>query len=322
MTILQEKSACCGAKVYRIGGKRRRCCGCRHTWSVHRARCGRKKRRSDRDLPRLLLVEHMPARVLSRRRHCSVSTIYRRYRQAVDGSIARGVLPALPAEVDLVMLADGLRFTIRGERWVQYTIALKPSHDERAHFADPILIPGSESAANWQTAFAMLPPAVVRRVRALVTDGLRGMKETAAASGWVYQRCHFHVWALLRAWLWPLERADNRVIHQAVSDALTAADSTVADEARAFLRSYVVANPGGVSGTLKQLLRDWAAVRAHIDHPDLCIPTTTNVVESMHNLLRETAARTGTVTGILRRVTALVRLHPTFVCNGTICTQH
>jgi len=111
-------------------------------------------------------------------------------------------------------------------------------------------------------------------------------------------------------------------MHQAVSDALTAAVSAVVDEARAFLQSYDVANRGGVSGTLKQLLRDWAAVRAHIDHPDLCIPTSTNVVESMLNLLRDTAASTSTVTGILRRVTALVRLHPTFVCNGTICTQH
>jgi hypothetical protein len=133
------------------------------------------KRLSVRDLPRLLLVELMPARVLCRWRLCSISRLYRRCRQSVDGSIACGALPALPAEAVLVMLADGLRFTFRGESWVQYSIALMPSHDVRALFAVPMLRPGSECAANWQAAFAMLPPAVVRRIRAFVTDGLRGM---------------------------------------------------------------------------------------------------------------------------------------------------
>jgi hypothetical protein len=322
MAILQEKSACCGAKVHRIGGKRRRCSVCRRTWSVHKARCGRRRRRGDPDLPRLLLIEHIPARVLSRRRHCSVSTIYRRCRQAVDSSMAGAALSALPTDVDLVMLADGLRFTIRGQGWVQYTIALKPRDDDRAYFADPILMAGSESATNWQAAFTALPPAIVLRIRALVTDGLRGMKEAAAANGWAYQRCHFHVWALLRIWLWPLEYGNNRVIHQAVSDALAAVEPTVAARARAFLRTYVAVYPGGVSGILKQLLRDWAAIRAHIDHPDLCIPTTTNVVESMHNLLRDAACETNTAAGVLRRIAAVIRLHPSFVCNGTSLTQH
>jgi len=219
------------------------------------------------------------------------------------------------------MLVDGLRFNIRGSSWVQYTTALKPVGSSTAYFLDPVFVSGCESAPNWQRVFSMVSPSIATRVRALVADGLRGLKEIAAGNGWIYQRCHFHVWALLRFWLWPLERGDNRAIHQAVSATLMAKDSESADAARSFLQAYVAANPGGMSCMLKQLLRDWCAVRAHIDYPDLQIPSTTNAVESMHNLIRQAVSRTSTIDGILRRSTALIRLHPPFTCNGHLFQQ-
>lgn len=322
MATLCAKSSCCGARVHRFGARRRRCSACWRTWSVHRARRGRKRLVVDADLPRQLLVEYVPTRVLARRQHRSESTVRRRCRAAIDRIIDRSAEPAIPDIGDFVMLVDGLRHRIKGEGWVQYTVALKPTADSVAYFMDPIFIPGPESAPNWRTVFDMLTPAVALRIRGPVSDGLRGMKELAASKGWVYQRCHYHLWALLRPWLWIMRRQGDGAIIDAVSVGLTAPERELAEAARVCLRAYVTANPGGVSGVLNQLLRDWAAARCHIDHSDLQIPTTTNVVESMHRLMRDSLSGTSTLDGIMRRATALTRLHPPLTCNDHTFQQN
>lgn len=322
MATLHEKSSCCGARVHRFGAKRRRCSACRRTWSVHKARRGRKRVSVDASLPRQLLVERVPTRLLARRQHRSESTVRRRCRATIDRVILRSADPVMPETVDFVMLVDGLRYRISGESWVQYTVALKPTSDNVAYFVDPIFISGPESAPNWRRVFDMLPPSAALRIKALVSDGLRGMKELAASKGWVYQRCHYHLWALLRPWMWILRHDGAGAVLDAVSVGLTAPDRESAEAARARLRAHIAADPGGVSGVLNQLLRDWAAARCYLDHPDLQIPTTTNVVESMHRLMRDSLSGTSTLDGIMRRSTALTRLHPPLTCNGHIFQQN
>lgn len=275
----------------------------------------------DASLPRQLLVEHVPAHVLGRRMQRSRATVWRRCRTAIDQIIDRYAEPATP-DGDLVMIVDGLRHRISGESWVQYTVALKPVDDSVAYFLDPFFIAGAESAPNWCTVFDMIASAATHRIRALVSDGLRGMKELAASKGWFYQRCHFHIWAQLRPWLWILRQDDADALTAAVSVGLTTQDPELAAAAHANLRDYISATRYGVSGVLKQLLRDWAAARCYLDHPDLHIPTTTNVVESMHKLMRQTVSKASTLEGIMRRATGLTRVHPPLTCNGYTFQQN
>lgn len=184
MAILHEKSSCCRARVHRFGGKRRRCTCCGRTWSVHPGRCGRKRKRARVNLPRRIILEKMPARQISRERHCSVSTVYRWCRDAIDRSVvSEPELSGLPNDVDLVLIVDGLWFG-KGS-WVQYTMAFKPVDASVAYFADPRLLPGGESSTNWQQIFSRIRPDVRVRVRALVADGLHGMAVVAALNDWV-----------------------------------------------------------------------------------------------------------------------------------------
>ena len=153
----------------------------------------------------------------------------------------------MSSDVDLVMLVDGLRFTVEGTIWVQYTTALKPVGSSLAYFVDPVFVSGHESAPKWQAVFRYTLPEIAPRIRALVSDGLPGLKTVAADNGWVYQRCHFHIWALFRSWLWPLAYDHNRAIHAAVSAVLTTADPEAAAAARIWLQSHIAANPGGAA---------------------------------------------------------------------------
>lgn len=270
-----------------------------------------------------MIVENVSARQIGRQRHCSVLTVYRQCREAICRLLSGPELSGLPNSEALVLIVDGLRFNIRGVRWVQYTMAFKPVDVSLAYFADSLLMPGGESATSWQYALESIEPERRARIRALVADGLRGMKEVAALNGWVYQRCHFHIRAQLRYWLgssWVYPR--DKAISWAIDDALLSTDEGRAETARAALDDHVRAYPGGMSCILRQLVREWAAIRAYLWYPHLNIPRTTGTVESMHSRLRTILSGVSTIRAIRHRATAFIRLHGPFACNGTHFQQH
>lgn len=317
MVTLHEKSPCHKAPVQRFGGRRRRCTACGRTWSIHQRRRGRKPRRIDVRLPELLLRDKESVRKLSRKRHCSISTLYRRARRAFDRCNFSSNQLLLPPDQDLVLIIDGLRFRFDGLPWTLYDVAVKPARECYAWFLDPILVPGSETATTWRYVLDAIPAEVFNRVRALVADGLGGIKAAARERNWVYQRCHYHIWALLRPWFdngGP--GSPNDRIRQAVRDILLTADEEQAARARTTITSHLSNNLCGGNWTLKQLLRDWQAVRAHLYYPRLGIPRTTSAVESMHSLMRTIVDRINTPLAVLRRLGAFIRVRPTIACNG------
>lgn len=269
-----------------------------------------------------MILENVPARQISRERHCSVSTVYRWCREAIDRSVvSEPELSGLPGDVDLVLIVDGLWFS-KGS-WVQYTMAFKPVDAAVAYFADPRLLPGGESSNNWQQIFSRIRPDVRVRVRALVADGLKGMAVVAALNDRVYQQCHFHIRSLLNHWLArPWVNPADQSIRWAIDDALLAVDGDRANLARAAMSAHVRDHPRALAGVLRRLLREWNSIRAYIAHPELSIPRTTGTVESMHGSLREVVSGLSTVDAILRRMTAYIRLHDPFTCNSPDFQQH
>ena len=271
-----------------------------------------------------MILGCVSARQISRERCCSISTVYRQCRQAIDQSVLLGPeLSRLPVDVDLVLLADGLWFGKGKSSWVQYTMAFKPVNANVAYFADPRLLPGTESSTNWQQVFSDIRLDVRARVRALVADGLRGMASVAAMNDWVFQQCHFHLRALLNRWLArPWASPKDESIRWAIDDALLAVDGDRVSAAIAAMATYAYGNSGVLADILRRLLRDWGQVRAYIIHPGLSIPRTTGVVESMHGSLRKVLSGLSTKDAILRRSTAYIRLHDPFTCNGHDFQQH
>lgn len=262
--------------------------------------------------------------VLARRQCRSTSTIYRRCREAVLRLVMQPELSGLTPDAELVLIADGFRFRIGGTQLVQYTMAFKPTTAAAAFFADPVLLSGGESATNWQQVLSDLEPPVRSRIRALVTDGLRGMKELAASYGWVYQRCHFHIRAQLRPWLsgGRTSLPDDVALRRALDDALLSVDEEQAEAARAVLAGYVQGHSGAISAIVGQLVRDWDAVRAYRRYPSLGIPRTTNVVESVHSSLRDIVSGVNSIDALVLRTAAFIRLHSPFGCADGNSQQH
>ena len=102
MATLHARSTCCGARIHRFGGRRRRCCSCGRTWSVRRRKRGPAAARTATRLAKLVLLEKAPVRLLARRYLRSPAGVRRRLRQTCGRMAAEPLEPTLP-DGDLVL---------------------------------------------------------------------------------------------------------------------------------------------------------------------------------------------------------------------------
>jgi hypothetical protein len=291
---------------------------------VRPRRRGRKPIRVAASLSRRLLSDKESTRRLARDSHRSVETIRRRCRSACRRLVEADALPAMPTgDGPLVLIIDGLWLRFRRQVWVSYNMAVKPPGSPTAFFLDSVMLAGQECGGNWQRAMETIPPAVSSRIRALVADGFIGSKRIARRQGWVLQRCHRHLDAMLSGTPDCVRKLRGGAERQAIVDAVREARTTVDQERVAALQRELAAracNPDlstRTRGVVRRFLLDIGQFRAYLDHPELDIPVTTNAIESRHSQLRERLSRIKIPAAVLLRIRAYTRMQPTIVCNGT-----
>lgn len=221
-----------------------------------------------------------------------------------------------------MLIVDGLWFSFREQPWVLYDMALKPAGSNVAYFLDPLLLRGKESGRKWRKAIAGIPSELRRRIRGLVSDGFRGAKSIARQKGWVHQLCHFHLEGKLKALSGSVKKTvpDRHVRRLAVElagGAIRTPDEKLCELLTISLRHCAdqLTRSRKARGVVRELLRDLELYRAYLHHPELELPTTTNVVESMHSLIRIAASSTNSPDALLVRIRAFIRLHPPLECN-------
>ena len=321
MGTRHPKSPCCHAHVQAFGGRRRRCAHCGRTWRVRRKQPGRKARRPALALVRRTVADKHPLVRQARPAGVSVPAVRQRFRQAVEWWRAHAPPPAIPSGA-LVLLVDGVWCRFAHAPWTLYLLALKPVGQATAQFVDPLLLPGRESARDWRVAMDQLPPEAAARIQALVSDGFRGSHTVARERGWIHQRCHFHLIAQLqgrRGHHTHLPSAPVReAIYQAVRQALVTPSTLELAQRRAQLAALAARTdcPYRLRMYTREFLRHMEAFRAYLAYPELQLPTTTNVVESMVKQLRDRIRPLSTPAALDRWAWATVRLHPVMVCNG------
>ncbi len=321
MGTRHPKSPCCQAHIQAFGGRRRRCAHCGHTWRVRRKKPGRKPRRPLLALVRRTVADKQPLVRQVRPAGVSVPAWRQRFRHAVGWWQAHAPPPALPAG-DLVLLVDGVWCHFARRPWTLYLLALKPVGHATAQFFDPLLLPGRESARDWRVAMDRLPLETAARIKALVSNGFRGAHTITRERGWVHQRCHFHLIAQLqgrRGHHTHLPSAPVReAVYQTVRQALVTGSTPQLAQLRLHLEALAARAdcPRRLRMYVRDFLRQLESFRAYRAHPDLHLPTTTNVVESMVKQLRDRIRPLSTPAALDRWAWATVRLHPVMVCNG------
>lgn len=284
---------CAHRRTKRFGGRRRRCIACGATWRIRPRHRGPKRRPRRTAVLARTFRDKLTLTQIARLRGRSMTTVKERQRGALDAAL-RQPWPARISRRQLILVSDGLWFTVSGERWVVYLCALRSIRSEHAVFLRPILRPGPESEERWREVIEEIPTPAYRRISAWVSDSFRGVETIAREHGWILQRCHAH---LLRRvadvfgtrkrlrWLAGRRRAAARV-RELISG----------DDALPALRSLRWLSrdpqcPTKVRGVIREAIRRRAEYRSYLTHSALNLPTTTNTVEGMNARIRELAGR-------------------------------
>lgn len=251
-----------------------------------------------------------------------MTAVKERQRGALDAAMRQPWPWRMPSG-RLILLSDGIWFMLGGVRWVAYICAIRAVRSTRVVFLRPILKPGVECEERWREVCAVLPPGANRRISAWVSDSFTGVGTIAAERGWVLQRCHAH---LLRRvadiigtrkrlrWLAGRRRAAAR-IRQLITEEDPHAMTQCLRSLRRLARDAVC--PYKIRGVIREAIRRREEYRSYLTHPDLRLPTTTNVIENMNARIRELAGRSRgfrTPASLERWITGFVRNNPTARC--------
>ena len=323
METMHEKCPHPRTAVQRFGGRRRRCRRCGKTWSVHPRRRGPKPSRSSASLLKQLLLTGVPTRQLCRDFRCTPWALQKRCQSAIRQLAAQPHVPAIP-DSPLVLIADALRMKHQRQEWALYNMAIKPAALDTAFLLDPVLLAGRESAGGWRQVIERIAPHVRQSIKALVSDGLPGSDAICREQGWIHQRCHWHILAIFMGSRMRRQRRNTLlgkirdVAYLAVRLALNTADPERLRTALGVLETLVPMIPKRawkLPGIIRQFIADIDAFRAYQRYPELGLPATTAVVESLHSRLRTVTLRTHGAAAVQRRAACFVRLRPTMNCN-------
>jgi hypothetical protein len=325
MNSSHAKSRCCGARIYRFGSRRRQCTLCKQTWRIRKKKRGRKLWRGSANLLKAVLVQKRTLKSLAPRTSLTSQALGHRCRQALRQFVSRPRVLRLAAG-PLILLFDGLYFRFRGHYWVLYLMAVKPCRQNRAVFLDPVLLPGRENVRCWSHAFTTIPRPIQRRIRASVSDDIRGIIGVAMRRGWIVQLCHFHLISQLqgsrgRRKQKLVGRPLRETLYQLTRRALELPDGVRLESVLERLDGLVQKPMGSrvVRMAVREFLRRSDQFRAYRKYPELNLPTTTGTVEAMGRRVRDLMRQTRSISSpqaLQLWATALIRTYPSIMCNG------
>ena len=230
----------------------------------------------------------------------------------------------IPKRGKFLLIADAIWHRIHGEKYAIYVMLLRPRHSTEAVILPPQLSAGHEDARGWQQALQAIPPAVRRRIGALVCDGGTGVVSLAHHNKWLLQRCHFHLLSAVQNYLTTGPRSKNRpfaqLVMQEVQRALLDPSETVAQEHLVRLATMrAETRSRGLRRVLGGFLLHWKEYRTYLAYPELSLPTTSNTAESFIQCVRDLMYRCRgfrTQEKLIAWITALAAHKKTIRCRG------
>jgi hypothetical protein len=320
MITLHAKSPCCQAVVKRYGGRRRQCAVCGKTWRIRKKKRGPKPRRPFTDVLQLVFNDGWPLKACRRRTAIKEKAMAKRLRNYLTKFLSRPRRFYFRKSIGLILIIDAQWHRFKKCYWTTYLMAVKPFNVEQAIILDPVLLPGKETLPNWRLALKHIPIEVANKILAIVTDGFRGNRSLAEDNEWLVQRCHFHLLSAFQRHRGRRKtlpgQSEREILYQLVKQLLTANNHF---KIRHLSREIIslAANrklPARLRMAAHEFIRRLEDFHTYWKYPNLGLPNTTNVMESLNNLIRSRVKKINNPNSLLQWTTATIRKHPKLVC--------
>lgn len=313
------KSPCCGVRVIRYGGKRRQCVRCLKTWRIRRSRRGRKFLRVKINYVRKVFLNGLAIRRIPTTARVTNSAIGKRFSTALNRIMLRPRRYRMPGR-RLILLVDAQWHYFKRKLWTLYFIAVRSTDKEEATILNPILKSGKENLDNWIVIIDNLPNSIKKRLIAAVSDGLPGLNNVFRKRGWIVQRCHFHLIAELQKRRARKRNLPGKSIREAAYQTIRELLVTVSASRKNFLvrRLGRISNDPECPAKIKMIAREFVRCldefHAYLKYPELNLPNTNNLMESVGSLVRNRSLKLRTPSAWHKWATTTIKFHPKFIC--------
>ncbi|MFH1822276.1 MAG: hypothetical protein ABH830_01095 [Patescibacteria group bacterium] len=319
MKLLHKKSQCCGAKIICFGAKRRQCVVCKNTWRKYPARRGRKPKR--RQFNYLNKVFNHGFRVSQLAVHSKLSTdaIYKRFASNLNSAVEQKRIIRIRGS-KLILIIDAKWHYFKEELWVLYFLAVKSTGSQTVTVLDPVLWRGKETSTTWNSIINQLPLSIKKRIIALTSDGIRGIEQVAKRNNWIIQRCHFHLLSMLQKMRGKRASTPGRLIREEIYNSVKLALSETSQLRLNILcrRLTLLAEnkqcPVRMRGAVRDFLRKLPEFRSYLEYPELNLPTTINVMESINSFVKNKTRTVNSPKSWHKWAIACVRFKSKFTC--------
>lgn len=315
----QVKSPCCRASAIRFGGRRRQCRQCGSTWRIRHSRRGRKPLRLRREYLDKVFKSGLRIRHITTTKNVSSDATRKRFAVALNALVKQPRRIRLPAgKLTLIIDAEWRKF--EKKCWTLYCLALKPVDKDEAIILDPILRPEKESTETWEAIICCLSKQLKKRIIAVVSDGIRGFFRVTTAHDWKWQRCHFHLLFALQKRRGKRLSTHGRItrenIYQTVRRLLSETSKKRFPRLQARLERLKRKPdcPKRMRMIVNGFLREFSYYRTYLDFPELNLPTTTGVMESINSRLKQKSLTVRTPNAWRKWTIATIRYKPVFKC--------
>lgn len=325
MKLLHKKSECCGAKIVRFGGKRRRCDSCHRTWSERPAKRGPKPRRKQCGYLKKVFEHGFSVKQLSYNSRISKDAIYKIFANNLERVAQEKRIVRISGSILILVIDAQWQYfkTVKGKKkvlWTLYFISIKSIDSQKVTILDPVLKQGKENATTWRQTMDELPEGIKKRLIAVVSDGLRGIESIAEDNDWILQRCHFHLLSALQKRRGKRASTPGRKVRQEIYNTVKLA---LVDDSERRLNimckrlAYLAKQPEcpvAMRMIVREFLRHFNDYRAYLEHPELNLPTTVNVMESNNSFVRNKTRKVNTPETWHRWALACARIKSKFTC--------
>jgi hypothetical protein len=249
------------------------------------------------------------------------STVKKRFSRQLKRAISTTTCTKINGD-KLILLIDAQWHYFKKELWTLYLLAVKPCESDIANIMDPILMSGKENSTNWRKIIDRLPDDVKKHIVAMVSDGIRGIDHVAESNNWILQRCHFHLLSMLQKMRGKRLSTSGRLIREEIFNSVKLLLTETSIRRMNLLRHRlsILAEEEGcpkrMKYTVNGFLRDLPEFRSYLIYPELNLPTTVNVIESVNSLTRGKTCKINNPKSWLEWTIMTIRTHSKFNCKG------